>query len=128
MSRYISEDTCTALHDAFAIELARIGADFDIHFSMSKIYSKSGTVQFRIDGVAVLEDGYDSTRRTQFASLAASYGLSPDDLGRTLVMSGTEYTVTGLNPKAKKNVVFIRRKSDQKEFITSVAVVRAKMI
>ena len=52
-----------------------------------------------------------------YKAQAQAFNLSPDWLGRSFKMNGSEFTVVGLLPNKHKNNVLIRRVSTGKQFI-----------
>jgi hypothetical protein len=73
----------------------------------------SATMKLEIN--AIREDG-KSPAQVQFEKVCAIYGLKPEDFGREVTVNGERFTIAGLNTKAPKNCVNIKRVSDGKGF------------
>ena len=51
-----------------------------------------------------------------FERMANLYNLKPEDLGKTIVVHGTEYTIEGLKPRSSKYPICVSRNSDGRKF------------
>ena len=63
--------------------------------------------------------------RQQFLRYAAMFGLTPEHFGRTFVMDGLTYQITGLKPSAPKRPVLARRADNGKIYVFPLDMVRA---
>ena len=72
-----------------------------------KVAFKGGT--FNGDAVMmkfeVMSKDGPSPRESAFRAYASSYGLSPDDLGKTFRSNGKTFKITGLEPKKYKRPI-----------------------
>lgn len=58
---------------------------------------------FKVECATLSDNGTAETKEVSaFRELASMYGLSPDDLGKTFVNGGQEFTVCGLATKARR--------------------------
>jgi hypothetical protein len=51
-----------------------------------------------------------------FGAMAETYGLSPDDLGRTFTVRGETFRITGLSPNRPKYPIDVERLPDRRGF------------
>jgi len=58
-----------------------------------------------------------------FGAMAETYGLSPDDLGRTFTVRGEAFRITGLSPSRPKYPIDVERLPDRRGFKFSADIV-----
>lgn len=79
----------------------------------------------RLDVATIGEQGQANTREASaLDSLGALYGLPGVKVGTVLVLQGDRFTVIGLNAKARKAPVCLRRERDGKEYKATVEMVK----
>jgi replication initiation and membrane attachment protein DnaB len=88
-----------------------------ISFARDEFHTKMVVNRLGAEGKPVNKD------REYFLSLAEFYGLSKLDLGKVIVHAGKTYTISGLNPKATKNLIILTT-SNGKSVSGSVALVK----
>jgi hypothetical protein len=76
-------------------------------------YSNNSTGVVKLSLTAI---GGDSRLARDFKTYASTFGVKPEDLGRTFRSRGTEYKVTGINPGRPKFPFAVERVSDGKVF------------
>lgn len=72
----------------------------------------------------VNEAGESERERRDFDVLSRSYGLLPEDLGTVFTSRGTDYRLTGINPRARKYPIKGERVSDNRKFKFPKSVTR----
>ena len=84
--------------------LAAVGKELGVNIQLGNCrYSPGESITFKLEGNALGEDGKAVSRgASDFAMLATSFGLKPEDLGKEFVSRGETFKITGLNLKAKK--------------------------
>ena len=71
-------------------------------------FGTDATFQVIVSEVAA--DGTVKTREADdFRMLASSYGLEPEDLGRSFRSNGDRYTIAGLKPRSRKYPILAKR-------------------
>lgn len=63
-----------------------------------------------------------------FKSQISLYGGEPGWFGRKVVIGTETYTVAGINPKARKNCITIKREKDGKLFVCSIQQVKSGLV
>ena len=106
--------------------LTNAGAQYGVTFTIGKITFLGASFNVKIDAVCDPTGKGKDIDALNFERYAKSYGLDPSDLGKTIRMNGLPYTITGLNPKAHKNVIQVTN-SAGKTYVTSVAVVQREL-
>lgn len=82
----------------------------------------------RVDVATIGQQGQPNTRESlALGALGALYGLEGVQVGTVLVMQGDRFVVTGLNAKARKAPVCLRRERDGKEFKATVEMAKAAL-
>ena len=90
--------------------LSEVGEMHGVHFELGRCRYNRDNAEFKLEVALVDADGEVKSKvSNDFRRMAASAGLSPNDLGRTFVHSGVQYVVTGWNSRARKNKVTLRR-------------------
>ncbi len=92
----------------------------------ASIQASGNSFEFKVELVA---EGAPTKEAEAFTQLAAGYGLSPDDLGRTFRYSGhrdggQSFTITGLNPRASKRPILVHSPDDDREYVWPAEVVK----
>lgn len=81
--------------------------------------------KLRVDVATIADTGEVNTRESSaLGALGALYGLEGVQVGTVVTMQGDRFVVTGLNAKARKAPVCLRRERDGKEFKATVAMVK----
>ena len=71
----------------------------------------------KIEGAAIDSSGEILSREKQdFMYYALSYGLSPDDFGKTFISRGRTFKISGLKPKASKYSILAEEVGTGKSF------------
>lgn len=87
------------MREALAVVAAKHGVSITIGAST---FTNANAI-FKLQVAVIGEHGLPDTREAeQFRFAASSYGLSPDDLGRSFVYDGKNYTIVGLSRKSPK--------------------------
>lgn len=119
-ARQITADVEQALADVFA----KHGLDLRIKSSKYGLcYAVS------VEGIVAAPEGAEfnpNTREAQaYVELADLYGLPADGLGRKFTMGGHEYTVVGINDRARSMPVLAQRADGKRYKMPEDAVARA---
>lgn len=76
--------------------------------------------KFAIEAVPV---GAPKPEESNWQQLASLYGLPADGLGKTIVLSGKLFTITGLNTRARKSPVLLTEKATGKGYKAPIEIV-----
>lgn len=86
--------------------------------------SDNATVKVEI--AAIASDGTAKTKEaTDFERYATSYGLKPEDLGKTFSYGGKEYTLVGAKPRSTKYPLLAKDNRSGKTFKLPLAAAAA---
>lgn len=116
--RELSEEIFTALEPVaqkYNLTLEKKGGSFTLSEWTHKIIFKVGD-----------EEIQEEAAKQKFASQAFWYGLKPDDYGKTLMLSGRQFKITGIKPRASKKPILIER-DDGRIFVISDTEVRKQL-
>lgn len=72
-------------------------------------------IHFKLDVASAADD----TERLRWEQNCRYVGLVPEDYGMEITLQGQNFIAVGVNPKARKNCIIVRRVSDGKEFLTT---------
>lgn len=88
-------------------------------------FSDALSISITIEKVDIDERGINvaSPAVADYARYAAGYGLPEDGVGRTFTERGRQYTILGLEPRARTFPIVVRR-DDGSEFRLTAAVVK----
>jgi hypothetical protein len=118
------------LNDALAQVTAETGVSFDV--GSISYGAKTATTKLSMTAIGDAVDNDSSTqeiaRKVEFEAKASKFGLKKSDFGRTFNFNGTDYLITGINPKARKNAIIGRQADnpDATEYVfPTFAVARA---
>ena len=70
-------------------------------FTQGNIRFSDSDFRMTLECFAAGEDGVDP-ERAKWEKYSFRFGLSDSDFGRTFISAGKEWTIVGLNPKAKR--------------------------
>jgi hypothetical protein len=106
--------------------LKNAGEPYGVTFTMGKITFSGASFKVSIDAVCDPTGVGKDIDALNFERYATSYGLNPSDLGKTIQINFQPYTISGLNPKAHKNVIQIKNRAG-KTYVTSVEKVKREL-
>ena len=110
------------LREKIEAALAPVAAELDLTFRMGGIRYTTENCTVKIE-VATKGEGGEAKDKyaVAFTREAKWFDLDPADLGKVVHAYGDTFTIVGLNTRARKNPVIIRRVKDGKTFKGRVA-------
>jgi hypothetical protein len=105
--------------------LKEIGENLNINISLgaSSREPDGSSGSFKIKMNEIREDGV-SPEEINFRKVCSLYDLQPEDYGKEITIKGDLFTLAGLNTRAPKNPVNIKRVSDGGNFKAGEGVLR----
>lgn len=85
------------------------------------VFTQTG-VSIKFELAEVNEDGIAQTREAQAYPIRAKLYNLPD-IGSSIMVRGTKYTITGWRTRGRKNPILVKRE-DGKQFVMNVEMVR----
>lgn len=113
----ITRDLLRDLRPRIEAALAELATETGLHITVGNASFTPSNATFKLEIATTDATGEVQTKETTaFKSLARSYGLEPDDLGKHIRHNGTEYEIQGLAPKSWRFPILARRIRDGKVF------------
>lgn len=108
--------------------LKEIGERHNISLALGNASFTSNNATFKLEIATVGDNGeVNSKEVNHFKSFAASYGLSPDDLGKEISMGGKRFIITGLNTNAPKNPIKMEEVGTGRKYKSPIGPVKAAL-
>jgi hypothetical protein len=124
-----SKDHLTKIRAEIEAAARAVAAKHGLAFLKSRgVYGER--LELKLEFGAKAEDGSVVTpESTAFTRYASMYGMKPEWLGRTFrANGGIEYTIVGLNMRARKRPVQVRAKDGGRFVFPAESVIRAMAI
>lgn len=103
--------------------LSQLETEFGVKVALGNASFMPTNVTFKFDMTIKSQNGEVETKeQTYFKQYANIYGLDPSDLGKQFSSQGYQYTITGLNPRAKRMPILATRSGGQSFKFTAFAV------
>ncbi len=99
----IERNNLDTIKTAVLEALIPVGEELGLSFEFGRGTYTENNFVVKLE-IATLDENGEANNRTadDFRSNAFSYGLEPDDLGRTFVTYSGRFTITGAKPKNRK--------------------------
>lgn len=96
-----------AIHEAAQAALKKVAEQFDVKLTKSGCTYDTDNVSLRVSLDVVGESGRPNKEAETFKRDCTMYGLEPEHLGATFKHGARTYTITGINPRAKKYPIVV---------------------
>jgi len=104
-----SPATCREVEDAIRSALEGVAERYGVGVKVSGGRYSPTTFSPKVEFAVIGADGLaEGSEVKAFRLYAGSYGLKPEDLGRTFSYSGRSFTICGLNPRAPSKPIMAR--------------------
>lgn len=104
------------LSDTVLDALKDVETRFNVKFSTSGGMTGQNRGMIKLDVEIADVGGGMSAAEANFRATAHYYGLSPDDFGKTIRLSGATFKIAGISPSRPKNPIDIERIGDGKSY------------
>jgi hypothetical protein len=121
-----NSDSLDILRSKMENLLKDFGLDNEIEFKMGRIGYTEGycTIALKAYSTEKVGPANVAGKDMEFLNSALRLGVPSDWLGKKVTMSGTAYTITGLNTRARKYPVILTRMNDGASIKSTVDSVR----
>ena len=126
MKGNITHASVKAMREDINEALKEVGKKYgiELHAGNASFTRDGMTGKFQLKLVSLGSDGkVFNPAEGDFKSLCKLYGFEASALGRTFTSRGERYAITGLNAKARKNIIIAERAKDGAEFVFPLGVV-----
>jgi len=109
------------------LDLSALGKELGLSILLGNACFTENQVTFKLNCSLLSKDGTPlDIEAENFKNLAVSYGLKPEDLGRSFYSQGRSYTIIGLKPRNHQYPILAERKGG-KRFKFTAEVVKSKL-
>lgn len=106
--------------------MAQVAAKHNLSITLGSARFSPTTAKINLEVATKTEDGEaQKTTLIAFKALAHSYGLKPEDLGRTFTTNGKVMRITGLNTRSHKYPVTVDCLTDGKKYKISAETTKS---
>lgn len=110
MTQRIDKDFCRRLRDELDSALSGLGEKLGVKFRAGNMTYTDANVTVKLEACLINASGEIETREAQaWKQFAKYYGVPEDALGKTYVLRGEVFKVTGLATKSRKYPVLVER-------------------
>lgn len=122
----INRTNLTLLRADLDAAMAQVAAKHNLSITLGSARFSPTTAKINLEVATKTEDG-EAQKSTvvAFKTLARTYGLSSEDLGKTFSTNGKVMRITGLNPRSHKYPVTVDCLTDGKKYKISVETTKA---
>ncbi len=115
-----------ALRLAINSALVEVGRSFQVKLEAGSCSFTQHNATFKLEAAVIASNGqvFDQAA-DDFAQYCGLFGMAPTDLGRTISVHGTVYTITGLASKSHRFPVLATRADGKRFKLPQAAVVAA---
>lgn len=97
-----------ALRSEIDVALRPIAEKYSISLTLGSTTFEPSRFAAKIEGAVLDGDGQPASKEAEnFTRYAQVFGFLPDDLGKSIMLSGKPYTIIGLRPTAPKRPVLL---------------------
>lgn len=90
--------------------LKEVGEKYKLKFSVGRASFSDHNATFKLELATISKDGKVKSRTaSDFELYAASWGLEPEDLGKTFQYAGDNYKIVGAKPRSYKYPILVER-------------------